>query len=46
MRVAILKISAAVVEKETTKIVGFPDAWHVSKSGPSENQGAACSKLC
>ena len=46
MRVATLKISAAVVEKDATKIVAFSDAWHVSKSAPSENRGAAFSKIC
>ena len=35
MRVPTLEISAAVVKKVATKIVAFPDAWHVSKSAPS-----------
>ena len=46
MSVATPGISAAVVEKEATKIVTFPDAWHVSKTAPSEIRGAARSKIC
>ena len=46
MRVATLKFCAAAVEKEAIKIVAFPDAWHVSKSAPSENRGAARPKIC